>query len=185
MTLCFSDIYALTHTARMRRRAELGLDRPRMSDPRDGEWLSSFYIARDSHVSCPMCQSLCPPGVCPDPRSPPSRPGRCPPPAPGTLTTFTRAPWGDQDQTLRDKGWQSRVSGPRSSLAGLTWDNTALVRAIAATPLSRQDVPTFHPPDITHRPPGESHSDRSSSASLVPCRQHNYRNKTLINDQCC
>ena len=37
MTLCFSDIYALTHTARMRRRAELGLDRLRMSDPRDGE----------------------------------------------------------------------------------------------------------------------------------------------------
>ena len=37
MTLCFSDIYALTHTARMRRRAELGLDRPRMSDSRDGE----------------------------------------------------------------------------------------------------------------------------------------------------
>ena len=47
MELCFSDIYALTHTARMRRRAELGLDRPRMSDPRDGE-----YQVSESRMSC-------------------------------------------------------------------------------------------------------------------------------------
>ena len=34
---CCSDIYALTHTARMRRRAELGLDKLRISEMKDGE----------------------------------------------------------------------------------------------------------------------------------------------------
>jgi len=42
-----SDIYALTHTARMRRRAELGLDKLRMSDTRD-ECLSPRCLPRPS-----------------------------------------------------------------------------------------------------------------------------------------
>ena len=78
--------------------------------------------------------------------------------------------WPGPDRHIGTPGWQSHVSGPRSSLAGLTRVNTALVpRATPATPRSRQDLPTFHPPDITRRPPGESHSDRSS---LVSCRHH-------------
>jgi len=56
-----SDIYALTHTARMRRRAELGLDRPRMSDPRD-ESLSPRCLPRPS-ISTIQARPLPTPGT--------------------------------------------------------------------------------------------------------------------------
>ena len=57
--MCFSDIYALTHTARMRRRAELGLDKQRMTDSRDGESQSPVYISGLS-APCLVSESLSP-----------------------------------------------------------------------------------------------------------------------------
>lgn len=55
-----SDIYALTHTARMRRRAELGLDKPRMTDSRD-ESLSPRCLPRPS-ISSIQARPLPTPG---------------------------------------------------------------------------------------------------------------------------